>query len=575
MPQRILTLLAVSLLGNIALASEPTGAAVPTALARTDDGRLIVALRDSRSLAVVDPDGWRVEAEWPVGIRPIALASLKTGDAILVGGADGEAVRVDSEGRILKTFEKGRGPTNVLALSDTRAIVASCWDESARVVDLATGLTIARHPLPFAPGAMVLTPTGRVIIADAFGGKLTDFVPAEVGSERTIEIDGVNLHALAVSGDGRELLVAHMDQDGASPITRTNIDWGLVFSSKLSALRLTEFGAKGRSLNVRRLKLDGSGHGASDPSAMAVGGDGTKVVVALAGAHQVLLIDRTLGSLAMPDLLSLGDSQRIVDYTVGRSPRAVLLDPSGTRAITADAMDDTLTITDLDGRKTIATVKLGRGGPTAVQRGEAVFHDGRLSLDRWMSCASCHSAGHTNGLNFDTNGDTSYGAAKNVPTLLGCGPTAPYAWTGRFGDIGEQLHESLATSLRGPGAKSEQVDDLISYLGSLAPAPPRRSPDEPAAQRGAEVFAAKQCATCHAPPHYTRDIVRDVGLDDGDGGNRRFNPPSLRGVSRSAPYLHDGRAKSLGSVLDVHQPGSKTPLSEGERADLIAFLESL
>jgi cytochrome c peroxidase len=58
-------------------------------------------------------------------------------------------------------------------------------------------------------------------------------------------------------------------------------------------------------------------------------------------------------------------------------------------------------------------------------------------------------------------------------------------------------------------------------------------------------------------------------------GRSRFNPPSLRGVARSAPYFHDGHAATLGAVVDAHAPGRSDTLSAEERADLIAFLESL
>jgi cytochrome c peroxidase len=89
------------------------------------------------------------------------------------------------------------------------------------------------------------------------------------------------------------------------------------------------------------------------------------------------------------------------------------------------------------------------------------------------------------------------------------------------------------------------------------------------------VFTARRCQTCHEPPLYTIAATRDVGLDDGSGGHRRFNPPSLRGVAWTAPYLHDGRARTLSDVLQVHLPGKTDPLSTQDRDDLIAFLESL
>ena len=64
------------------------------------------------------------------------------------------------------------------------------------------------------------------------------------------------------------------------------------------------------------------------------------------------------------------------------------------------------------------------------------------------------------------------------------------------------------------------------------------------AENALTTFDAKRCAECHAPPEYTAAARFDVGLAD-EVGNRRFNPPSLRGVGRRAPLFHDGRAASL------------------------------
>lgn len=555
---------------------------VPVAIAWGPNGRLHAALRDAQSVITVDVETHRVLDEWALPFRPQSLVLADDGATQYVGGHDGElAILGQSARQPVRQFKVGRGPTTVLRLGDGSVAIGARWDNALKIFDLRTGEVRAVHPLPFSPGAMVARPDARVIVADAFGGGLVDLKPGVVGSEHLRRLDGMNLHGLALSADGKELLVAHMMQYDTVPITSANIDWGVVISSRLSAIRLSEFDGEGSEEDVlprRRLTLDGAVHGAADPSALAVTPDGHKVVIALSGAHQLLLNDRSLGSPTSnaPDLLPLGHFQKLDVVEVGCSPAAVAIDPSGKRAATADAMSDTLSIVSLDDFSDVTTIRLAEREPerNAVQRGEALFHDGRRAHDRWMSCASCHPSGHTNGLNFDTLGDGDYGAAKNTPTLLGAGTTAPYAWTGRFATLGEQIHQSLATSLRGPTPSDQQVADLTAFLQSLAPPPPVRSPDDAAAQRGAAVFRSRGCVSCHQPPVYTSTAGRDVGLKDA-AGHTRFNPPSLRAVARSAPYFHDGRAATLGDVVDVHAPGRSDALGETERADLIAFLESL
>jgi cytochrome c peroxidase len=78
----------------------------------------------------------------------------------------------------------------------------------------------------------------------------------------------------------------------------------------------------------------------------------------------------------------------------------------------------------------------------------------------------------------------------------------------------------------------------------------------------------------------------------------KFKAPTLRNIALTAPYMHDGSAKTLDAVLDHYSAGGRAivgsssagdgfhnpnkdalirgfPLSPQERTDLIAFLESL
>ena len=334
-----------------------------------------------------------------------------------------------------------------------------------------------------------------------------------------------------------------MTQYDAVPVTTSNIDWGLVLSSRLSAVRLSEFarGKDGDRLAARRLTLDGSVHGAADPSALAITPDGAKVVIALAGAHQVLLNDRALGlpSAESADLLPLGHNQRLEVVEVGRSPVALALDPLGRFAVTADAMSDTLSVVKLADLSLVATVALGDGTPerTPAQRGDALFRDGRRAMDRWMSCASCHVAGHTNGLNFDTLGDGGYGAAKNTPSLLGVGPTAPFAWTGRVPHSARSRSASRSCrACTGLRPTRGVVADLTAYLQSLEPPPPRRRPRTiRRGARGRGLPRPGTAARATAPPHYTSPTLRDVGLDDGAPATNGSARQTLRGVGAARP----------------------------------------
>ena len=72
-----------------------------------------------------------------------------------------------------------------------------------------------------------------------------------------------------------------------------------------------------------------------------------------------------------------------------------------------------------------------------------------------------------------------------------------------------------------------------------------------------------------------------------EGDKGAFRTPSLRNVARTAPYMHDGSLKTLKEVVDFYVGGGNANpyrdkemksldfLTKQERADLVAFMESL
>ncbi len=71
--------------------------------------------------------------------------------------------------------------------------------------------------------------------------------------------------------------------------------------------------------------------------------------------------------------------------------------------------------------------------------------------------------------------------------------------------------------------------------------------------------------------------MHDVGtlLPSSGAGTTAIDTPTLHALWSSAPYLHDGRAATLGEVLDSATHGGTDVLTSAERADLEAFLLQL
>ena len=128
---------------------------------------------------------------------------------------------------------------------------------------------------------------------------------------------------------------------------------------------------------------------------------------------------------------------------------------------------------------------------------------------------------------------------------------------------------------------------LAVWQRSLPPPAPLEQ-GNPDAERGAAVFAEAACDSCHVPPLYTSDVaisVESIGTDPSAGlspvrwsGNYRV--PSLRGVGRAAPYLHDGHFPTLEEMFSSKRSPDEghrfgIDLDEADEAALLAFLRSI
>jgi cytochrome c peroxidase len=132
--------------------------------------------------------------------------------------------------------------------------------------------------------------------------------------------------------------------------------------------------------------------------------------------------------------------------------------------------------------------------------------------------------------------------------------------------------------MQGRAPTEDQVAALVAYLKTLA-APPKLVDSAEGAvaariRQGQKLFQSLDCQRCHTAPTYTSPKVYDVGLKD-QVGNKKFNPPSLRGVGRRESFFHDARATSLIDVLTKHKHQLNRKLSAAELKNLVQFLKSL
>jgi len=273
--------------------------------------------------------------------------------------------------------------------------------------------------------------------------------------------------------------------------------------------------------------------------------------------------------------------------------------------------------------------------PEKVQLGQMLFFEKLLSKDGTQSCESCHhpDLAWTEGRAVSPK----VGGApnkRNAPTMLNVGYHTSFYWDGRVATLegtckaawGGQLGAdppSVATGLNTNGTyralfmrafNSPATADniplaLASFLRALksgdAPYDKFEKGDKKAvsaeAKHGFEVFRKANCALCHVPPLYTDFQFHNVGVgwdlgDKRDHGRMdatkdpkddgKFKTPTLRDIAKTAPYFHDGSAKTLDEAIDFMVGGGKknpnldeklkpAKLSKKDKAALKAFLQSL
>ena len=283
-----------------------------------------------------------------------------------------------------------------------------------------------------------------------------------------------------------------------------------------------------------------------------------------------------------------------------------------------------------------------------VELGHQLFFDKRLSVDKSRSCYSCHQNEDGNGGHDPIAiGPNDKKLTRHSPVIWNVGFLPKLYWDGRSesleaqglaalegGNMGlgkDKLPEKAAEIVKivgykkqfeaafpGKGATAETLVQAISaYERTLVcndTAYDKYAKGDKAAlsdpqKRGLELFTGKAyCIMCHTPPFFSLAYMGagaffDVGIgtegkdekdvDVGrmsvtkkDGDWAAFKPPSLRNVSKSAPYFHDGSRPTLEDAVRFMAGGGAknknlTPiladrkLSDDEVKSIVLFLGAL
>jgi YVTN family beta-propeller protein len=588
-----LLLSAVSL---IASAQQPTDKPVPhrspTDLALSADGkRLVTANHTSDTASVIDVAAAKVLAELPVGKRPFAVAISPDSRRALVSNLRGNTVSVialnsGADAKVVREFPVGHEPRGVVFAADGRtALVALTLQDAVAVVDPEAGKVVKLIPAGERPWHVARSPDGaRVAVSNFKSADVLFIDTAKLEVVRQVKTSGDALRRVTFHPDGGSAWVTHLYPRG-SPATKGEIGRGWVIANHISRAPLTKGSRLATALDVNTKAV-------GDADGIALSPDGRLTAVAAGGTHELLLLKNekivwfefgTPGDFIDNSTLRDGGFRRV---ELGGRPTGVVFAADGRTCYVANYFDNSVQIVDAVAAKKVGSIPLG--GPTEIsveRRGEILFNDARLSHHQWYSCSSCHTDGHTSYVNFDTLNDKRYGSGKKTPTLRGVTETGPWTWHGWQKDLVDAAGRSVVESMQGSPIPRADAEAIVAYLATLThPVNPNRNPDgsfTDAAKRGQAVFRGEKanCARCHSGRHFTDGLTHDVGTKERGDAIPGYNPPSLVAVYDRAPYLHDGRARTLESLLTRHHNPAKLngkgELTEQELKDLIEYLKQL
>jgi YVTN family beta-propeller protein len=562
----------------------------PSSVALSTDGRrAVTANTTANTVSLIDLTSGRVLSEAPAGRKPFAIAMTRDNRRAVVTNFLSDSITLFEVAshtlKPMRTISVGNQPRGIALSADgTTAYVALSGEDSLAQVDLQSLRVVRRVPVGREPWHVGLAPNGRyLVVGNALGRTVSVLETKTLTPAYTVPLRGRNLRHIAFSPDSQWAYLPHIAERGFSA-TKENIDMGWVVGSRLSRVPLTGEGPR------EAITLDPRGKAVGDADGIAVSPDGQTLAISAGGSQELLILRLPLPFIASGgpgdhiDRQLLADARRFRRLFLGGRPLGVAFLPDGKQVAVANYLSNALQIVDVEKAQLVRTIALGGPKtPSLARRGEEIFYDARRSFAQWYSCHTCHVEGHTNGGSYDTFNDGSYGTLKKTLSLRGVTRTPPYTWHGWQKDLRDSVRESLIKSMQGPTPTEEDLDAMIAYLKTLDfPPNPNRNPDgtlSAQARRGERVFQEKQCHACHIPPLYTSPQIFEVGLEEAKDAYRGFNPPTLRGVYNRAPYLHDGRTRTLEETLTrYHRPSQltgKPDLTPQELSDLIAFLRSL
>ena len=571
---------------------------------RCAKSKIFVSCRTGKAVAVIENGA----------VRKIPLPNFVSGmdvskDAKTIFATlyqpDGKLLKIDAQtGKITGSADVGHMPRAVALSSDGKSAYVPLQFKNVVVkIDVAAMKETGRAKAVRDPFAVCETPEGKFLVIvnqlpEAKGGLYEENIAAAINiadaqkmeTIATINLPNgaINAQDAAISPDGKYAYITHIVARFNVPTTQVERGW--INTNAVSVIDINK-----KSL-LATVLIDDIELGAANPYGIITAEGGKKLVVAQSGTHEICIIDRVKmhEKIAQtyaknPDKAKVfEDICNDLSFLSGIKTRVALngfgprhISECGGKIFAGMYYSDTLNSVDL---KTLKVQKIPINGNeklNEIRRGDLFYHDASLCFQKWLSCITCHTEVRSDALNWDLLND-GIGNPKQSKSMLFAHFTPPSMITG----VREHAYAAVRKGIRYIQFTRRPEQDAVAidkYLMSLKPVPSPHLPKDGAPNEsilnGEFLFEQAKCAHCHKGEYFTDMKKHDVGSGLDEYKGFKFDTPTLREVWRTAPYLYDGRAKTIFDMLKLHNKDNKhgetNKMSDKDLKDLEAYILTL
>ena len=574
-----------------------------------------VVAQDTDELLVVDLETKVVVTKIKVGQHPHTVILDQTGKKAYVSNEWSDYVSVIDLTllEVVDVIPTGNGPAGItLDQNESHLYVVNTYGSDVSVIELKSKKEVRRLTAGNNPTGIAISPEGKEVLVTGRRANMaaydetliTELTMINTQTQRATKKNVESAYLMenaAYTPEGDLAMVTLIRPKNQIPSVQ--VEGGWMMTHGIGVIE------RGKDGEIIQFLLDEPNAYYPDPFDIVITPDGKKAFVSSSGVDMisVIAIDSIRAMLRQTNpkvrksyANNLDLSRRFVLKRIktGANPKGMTLSFDGKKLFVAEQLGDMISVFDTETLEKVTSIDLG--GPVSIsvaRKGRRLFNNAGHTFQTQYSCYTCHPDNHEDGLVYNMAGKQMGRNLTNTQSLHEIGDTAPFKWNGMNQTVYKQDGIRFSTVLtRTEQFSYDDLDAISAYIMRSIKQPPNLMYNPTgeltaSQQRGKILYERTEdnsgnsipennrCVTCHPAPLYTNLKFADVSTLADSDDPILFDTPHLTNVYASAPYLHDGRAKTLEEIWTIYgtddRHGYVNDMSKSDLNDLVNYLKSL